>query len=262
MYLERLSSYGIDTSPYYVPNGRFNTAPADDDNQMPNCTMYCFCRGYEAMDATERTPWVRPQGGFGSAKEWYCTTTMPKGSQLRTGSVACFDGNYGHVAFVERKIDDTHALISESQYDHDKSLRNYKYWQKRVVELIVGKATLSGVGALQGFIYLPIKDIRTVRNTEKVQISINDEMVNVRGLPNGEVARKGCYAPTGIYDVLEEKIIDGYDWYRIAKSCWVREGDWLTYYPQSDDISKLQAENEMLRKKISEIQRICEEDIL
>lgn len=248
MILERLSSKGIDTSPYYVPNGQFNTSPPYSDVQMPNCTMYAFCRSYEICEATERFDIARKGGGFGNAKDWYKDSPLPKGSKIRVGSIAVFNGSYGHVAIVERVVDSTHALISESQYDPDKTLRNYKYWQKRTVELVVGKATLSGVGELLGFIYLPIKDIRTSRN-DKEQIEIIEEYVNVRTSANGTIKTEGCYLPMGIYNVLNSKEADGYVWYKIDSKAWVREGSWLKHYAANDEVGELKAD----MKKIYEI---------
>ena len=131
MFLERLSSEGIDdTSVYYKPSGKFNTAMRDSDVQMPNCTQYCYLRSFSATSAKSPYPIARNSLGFGNAKTWYELSPLPKGQELKNGSIACFDGKYGHVAFVERVIDKTHALISESQYDEDKSLRNNKFWQK------------------------------------------------------------------------------------------------------------------------------------
>lgn len=250
MILERLSASGIDTSPYYKPNGKFNLWDAGDELQMPNCTMYAYLRSFEICNATAPFPIAKSGLGFGNAKSWYSQSPLKKGSKLKSFSIAVFNGVYGHVAIVERRIDDTHALISESQYDDDKSLRNYKYWQKREVELVVGKATLSGVGELLGFLYLPIEDIRTLRDTTKEQISINEEFVNVRGLPNGEVARKGCYAPMGIYNVQDIKNDGEYNWYQLDKACWVRDGEWLAYYPiEENELQRLKAENKELKKE-------------
>lgn len=252
MYLERLSSQGIDTSEYYVPGGKYNTSPSGSDVQMPNCTMYAFCRGYEMSEATERFDLARVGGGFGNAKDWYRDSPLPKGEFLMKGSIACFDGKYGHVACVERVIDENHALISESQYDPDKSLRNYKYWQKRIVELEVGKATLSGVGELQGFLYLPIKDNTTSRKN-KAQIEILEEYVNVRTSANGSIKVDGCYCPMGIYDVLNQKEVDGWIWYKIDSKSWVREGDWLKYYPEENSLKE---ENEQLKADMKRIEEI------
>ena len=60
MYLERLSVDGVDSNnnpnKYYVPQGKFNTVSKYNDINLPNCTMYCYCRGFEAMEATEPFP--------------------------------------------------------------------------------------------------------------------------------------------------------------------------------------------------------------
>lgn len=250
MILERLSSKGIDTSPYYKPNGKFNTWASSDEIQMPNCTMYAYLRSFELCNATEPFPIAKNGLGFGNAKTWYSKSPLKKGSKLKPFSIAVFDGNYGHVAIIERKIDDTHALISESQYDDDKSLRNYKYFQTREVELVVGKATLSGVGELLGFLYLPVDDIRTTREPNKSQLTINEEYVNIRALPNGNIARQGCYAPLGTYDVLDVTSDGTYDWYQLDKNCYVRDGEWLTYYPiEETEIERLKAELKEVKKE-------------
>ncbi len=68
MYLERLTVDGINSSKYYVPGQGFNMSPANADVQMPNCTMYCYCRGFEAMESEKAFNWVRSSGGFGNAK--------------------------------------------------------------------------------------------------------------------------------------------------------------------------------------------------
>ena len=258
MYLERLSRSGIESSIYYVPNGIFNTSSPNSSVQMPNCTMYAYCRGFESTEATEPFPIARKTLGFGNAQLWYSNSPLEKGSELRTGSIGVFDGSFGHVCMVERKIDDTHALITESQYDDDKSLRNYKYWQKREVELIVGKATLSGVGKLLGFLYLPIKDIRTTLNGSE-QVSIIEDFVNVRREPEGDLTQIGCFAPKGIYNVLESQYLNGYYWYKLDKNSWVREGEWLIYHSNNNELEldKLRVENEVLKKKLKEIQEIC-----
>lgn len=251
MYLERLNAPSLESN-YYKPFGDFNTSPPNDENQMPNCTMYCYCRAFESCRATEPFPIARNRLGFNHAKQWYGLSPLPKGSEIRTGSIACFDGNYGHVAFVERRVDNTHALISESQYDDNKSLRNYKFWQKRIVELQVGKATLSGIGALQGFIYLPINDFRT-KYTGKNQIEIIEDFVNVRISPEGRVSLNGCYCPKGIFNVLDKAFVNGFQWFKIDDNSWIREGDWLISY--FNDADEFRRENEELKK---DIRKVCD----
>jgi len=239
MFLRRLNVFDYNNNPFYKPKGTFNLHAATDSIQIPNCTQYCFLRMHEASDQTVRqSKWIRASGGFGNAKTWYDTTTLPKGSELREGAIAVFDGTCGHVFYVEKKLDSTHADVStESNFNENKSLRNWYFWNKREnVELVVGKATIKGCGKLLGYIYIPINDIRVERNTGKHQIEVIAEYVNVRIAPNGDVYQKGLYCPTGIFNVLDTKVVDGYTWYKLEEARWMREGEWLVDYPVKSDI--------------------------
>lgn len=261
MYLERLSVFDYDNNPYYVPNGIFNTHSSTSGIALPNCTMYCFLRMHEASEQTKRqNKWIKESGGFGNAKTWYDTTTLPKGTELKEGSIAVFDGNCGHVLFIEQKIDDTHAIITESNYDDDKSLRDWKFFRKREVELIIGQATLSGVGKLIGYIYIPINDGRVQRDTSKEQVEITETFVNCRKSPNGEVVNKGCYIAPGIYNVISSKEVNDYMWFEIDNNHWVREGEWLVHYKVNKDYEVLYKEArrqlDEITKKIKEIEDI------
>ena len=253
MFLQRMSKVGMDSSPYYQSKD-FNKAKGTITD-LPNCTQFCVSRTYESTSADKPFTMFfgKSAGGYYMAKQWYDKTTLPKGKELKTGSIAVFDGNYGHVAFVEQKIDSNHALISQSQYDDNKSLRNYKYYESREVELTVGKSTLSGIGPLIGFIYLPIQDIRTQRNTFVDQIEITEDMVNVRTEPNGDLLCQGCYAPTGVYNALESRKVDGYNWYKIEENAWIREGEWLKFYSGVEQ-SDLEKENAELKEQVAELQ--------
>lgn len=257
MFLQRMSKVGMDSSPYYQSK-EFNHAKGTI-NDLPNCTQFCICRTYESTNADK--PFVmfygKSAGGYYTAKQWYEKTTLPKGTELKTGSIAVFDGNYGHVAFVEQRLDSNHALISQSQYDDNKSLRNYKYYESRECELTIGKATLSGVGKLIGFIYLPINDIRTERDATRDQLLITEDMVNVRIEPNGELFQKGCFAPQGYYNVLQSRKVDEYNWYKVEENHWVREGSWLKFYPGiAEDVlvkenRELKEQNEALMSELA-----------
>jgi len=254
MYLERLNIFS-DANPYYQYGGKFYNCIYN--YKLPNCTEYCLLRIFSATSAV--SPYQlfsgRSPTGYPEAKKWFNDTILPKGYELRDGCVAVFDGNSGHVCFVERKLDDTHAIITESQYDENKNLRNYKYWNRRTVELIVGKATLSGVGKLIGFIYPDIDDKRTERSN-KPQVEIIEEFVNVRVKPEGELVSEGCYCPMGIYDVLSTKEVNGFVWYQLDTKAWVREGSWLIYHNDDSEVARLKKENTQLREDIEKIYEI------
>ena len=251
MYLERLGIFSEDNK-YYQYGGEFyNCSYA---NMLPNCTEYCLLRTFEAMetDAPVQLFNGRSALGYPKAKDWLKDTVLPTGTELKSGCIGVFNGVAGHVLWVERKIDETHAIITESQFDSNKDLRNYKYWNRRKVELKVGKATLSGVGELLGFIYPNIKDIRTERKN-KPQIEITEEFVNVRTSANGDIKNVGAYCPMGIYDVLNTKEVDGFIWYKIDSKSWVREGEWLKYFPVQDSLKE---ENEQLKADMKRIEEI------
>ena len=257
MFLTRLSKSGIDTSKYYQTK-KFNKA-LNTTNDMPNCVCYDTCRTYEASQVDE--PFImfknRSAGGYPDAENWYKETILPKGSQLKEGSIACFDN---HVAFIERVNPNGTCLINDSRYDKDKSLRNDRYWRKvDNVKLVVGnKPNLNGVGVFQGCIYIPINDVRVKRNESKEQIEIIEDNVNVRVSPNGDYTIKGCYAPMGIYNVKSSKLVDDFLWFQIDSNCWVRTGEWLRYYPIDSELEKLKKENAELKSKLKQINKLSE----
>lgn len=221
MYLQRLSVFDYANNKYYVPNGDFNTKSSTNSLQMPNCTMYAYLRANEALEATARLKGIARAGstGFGNAKNWYEETSYPTGTELREGSIAVFDGKCGHVAFVEKKIDATHAICSQSSYNDNKSLRNWEFWSQRTWELVPGKATVSGVGKLKGFIYLPVDDIRTSRNLLCDQVEVTKDYLRVRNAAGGATVNSGLYCPVGLYNVIETKEAElggtNYTWYKL-----------------------------------------------
>ena len=251
MFLQRLRKPSEDNF-FYKSNGDINILSPKDDNNMPNCTNYCFLRMHEILNLKERnSTLLRLSGGYGRAKNWFSETHLPKGYELKEGSIAVFDGNAGHVAFVEKKLSDTKAIISHSQYDKDKSLRNYKYFENREVDLIVGQATISGVGKLKGFIYPNFTDKRVERDTSKEQFEVYEDYFNVRKSPNGE-SYDGCYCPIGIYNVLDKKETD-YTWVKIDKDCWVALMEGNRLLPKDDiDYKALYEEAQAKLDKISE----------
>jgi hypothetical protein len=263
MWLPRLNLFS-DNNPYYK-NKDFNKG-LGTDLDMPNCTQYAVCRNYEASEADK--PYImfknRSAGSYPNAKNFFDDWILAKGYDLKEGAMGVCDGNFGHVFYVEEKIDDTHAIISQSQYDSNKSLRNYKYWEKREVELVVGKSPMSGIGALIGYCYPPIRDIRVKRDNTKHQIEITESMVNVRTSPNGDVFCKGLYCPKGIFNVSNVQIVEGYKWFELEPNHFVREGEWLKEYDIADDdyyknlYWKEVEENKKLKARLDEIARLSE----
>jgi len=243
MFLERLSINGVDSNnnpnKYYIPQGTFNIYQRDADINLPNCTMYCMLRANESCDATSPMKDIAIKGStaFHNAKYWFFETGMPKGTELREGSIAVFDGNAGHVAYVEKKIDNTHATITHSQYCSNKNVRDYRYWQRiDNQELVVGKATMSGVGKLLGFIYLPINDKRVERNLAKNQVEVSSQFINIRKSPSLSAEKyDGCYCPVGIYNVYNLAEADGNTWYKLDSKSWIAGVDDVMYYEAEEE---------------------------
>lgn len=238
MFLERLDAPILGTE-YYKPNG---TA-----TDMPNCTKYCHDRSQESCQ-NPSLKMFKDSGasGFPEADNWLDKTILPTGNDPKAGSVAVFSNNGGskHVAFVERVNDDGTVLITDSRYDDDKSLRNDRFW--RMVDNVVLKVgkipTISGVGELLGFMYLPIKDLRVNRDSTISQLEIVKHGVRCRENygKNSAIVNEGCYVPLGIYDVLETREADGYIWCRVDDSSWIAHDDsWSNLYlVDTDDFDK------------------------
>ena len=256
MYEERLKVYGIDTSKYYQDKN-FNHAKGSILD-MPNCTDYDVCRGNESCEVDSPLLMFqgRPAGGFPSAENFFDDALLPKGYDLKTGSFACFEN---HVAYVERAITDRLCVLTDSRYDDNKSLRNDRYWRLlENITLEVGKKpNISGIGKLIGFVYLPIKDVRTIRNESYEQIEILEELVNVRKAPEGEVRIEGCYAPMGMYNVLGKSLVNNKTWYQVDTDCWICEGGWLKHYPLHD-YDALVKENAELKERLKQINSLSE----
>ena len=263
MWMPRLNVFADDNK--YYKTKTFNKG-LGTDNDIPNCTQYAVSRTYEAGEVDQ--PYImfngRSAGGYPPAKKFFSETILPKGNDLKEGAIAVFDGNNGHVAFVEEVIDSTHAVISQSQYSSNKTRRDYMYWEKRTVKLVVGQTSMSGIGPLIGFVYIPYKDIRVKRDTAKHQIEITESMVNVRKTPNGDVFCKGLYCPKGIFNVSDVQIADGYKWFCLEENHWVREGEWLKEYDITNEdyykdlYWKEVEENKKLKARLDEIGKLAD----
>lgn len=248
MYLERLNATTLKESPFYRILG--------NDNDMPNCTEYCFCRAREASGDFNLQ--IARNSGYGSAKTWFDTTNYPKGSELKTGSIAVFNGTCGHVAFVERVINEHRALISDSRYNKNKSIRDDRYFRTLETDLICGKSTLQGVGNLIGFVYVPINDKRVSRDTGKLQVEITEPYVNARVNPNG--AKTGLFIPQGIYNIMQlEDYKGGYRWAKLDDNVWVALGTWTNLYEPTIKYQEDKTDLHKLQDKLARIEAIIHE---
>lgn len=105
---------------------------------IPNCVGYAYGRFMECANIqTCNLPTT-------NAKEWYKTAPYSKGQQPKQGAIACWEGNYGHVAFVEEVYANGSILTTQSNYDGER-------WESKILYPPYDKIGLR----FQGFIYNP-----------------------------------------------------------------------------------------------------------
>lgn len=205
-------------------------------------------------------------GSYTNAKLWIENWREPwevKGSDYKpvAGDIAVFDGEYGHVAFIER-VDGKQCLISD--------------WN-RVAPLTYASDTweygtrLKGCGELIGYLHFPYETVETVdRNPNVNQIQTTDDSLRIRSLPSlsGEIVG---HVQIGYYNVLSQRDADGYTWYEIAKDRWCANIT-VNYLPIADEdiikeleryfnamkqqITVLKDENTDLKKSFKEVYTI------
>lgn len=235
MFLERLNKNGIKGNKFYY-DAEYSAFTASNI-QMPNCTAYAYGRSGEIANQN-----IRPSGlSKNNAKNWYVnsSSTWVRSSTPKVGAVACWTGDLGHVAIVERVMDDGSCLVSQSNYTRDSSKMDANFFQLKQYKMEVGKVT-SGVGLVfQGYLLNPFVDLNIVeRDTSKNQVKVLAEQIRARKAPNGE-AYEGLYIPMGLYDVLDTKV-DGYTWAKIADDVWFATNDdekWTETYIASSPVT-------------------------
>jgi len=186
------------------------------------CTWYSFFRSSEAMPSAEPPCWwdrATHTGSYTNAKLWlenYRDPWQVKDPSYDpvAGDIAVFDGEYGHVQFME-----TGTIYSEYSNGDPNSFRNGKF-EKRP--------------NLLGFLHYPYQDVNPVERNESVnQIQTTDNTLRIRLKPSlsGEIIG---HVQLGYYNVLQQADADGYTWYEIAPGRWCANIT-TTYLPAGDD---------------------------
>ena len=161
-------------------------------------------------------------GAYTNAKEWLKHFRDPwevKGVDYEpvAGDIAVFDGNCGHVQFME-----TNTMYSEYASGNPDSFRNGTFEKK---------------SNLLGFLHYPYNAVVPVeRNISVNQIQTTDTGLRIRTKPslNGEIVGQ---VQLGYYNVYDQKDADGYTWYKIEKDRWCANVSTI-YLPAEDDILK------------------------
>lgn len=231
------------------------------------CTWYSYFRCQES-DVGLSAPcyWDRPTrtGSYTNAKEWlknYREPWVVKGPDYKPQKydIVVFDGNYGHVAFIE-EVHDNFAILSQYKNGDKKSFSNYQ-WQ-------IGTAY---TGPLLG--YLHYDNIKPVpRDTSVNQVYVSNDRLRIRRQPSlsGDILG---YASIGYYNVLSTKDNDGYTWYKLDNDKYIANVE-TKYYPtkQQDivrviedfvdnltsEVNNLKDNNEEYRNVLNEIHNLSE----
>lgn len=74
------------------------------------------------------------------------------------------------------------------------------------------------------------------RNESINQLKIKESNVRARSGPNGQTLG---YMNPGIYNSLEFKTIDGYDWHRVEDNLWFANGTWSDWLPKKEIVEEI-----------------------
>lgn len=196
------------------------------------CTWYCYGRcGEKSLPFPTWWDRATETGSYTHAKKWlenYRDPWIPMGKDYIPveNDIVVFDGEYGHVAFIE-KVDNGVAILSQYKNGDPNSFSNYAW-----------KIGTDYTGNLLGYLHCPINIVPTVdRNPSVDQIETTDITLRVREKPSLDSLIVG-HVQLGYYNVLDTEKSDGYTWYKIAPNKWCAN---LT-------VNFLSAEDDIIRK--------------
>ena len=219
------------------------------------CTWGAYYRAIEA-GFTPPCWWDRDTktGSYTNANLWLQNWRDPwevKGPDYIpvAGDIAVFDGQYGHVIFIERVVGDTATIsdwnrVAPLTYASDE-------WQ-------LGKSP-SGIGSLLGYLHYPGDPVLPVeRNTEVDQIQTMDDTLRIRTAPSLNADVVG-FVQLGYYNVLDQKDADGYTWYEIAKDRWCANITTI-YLPADEDEDIIRLIKEYSQRMQNKVKELTEEN--
>lgn len=259
----RTTPVAVGTSPY--------------DWSSPNkwqCTWYTYYRcGEKGLPYPCWWDRATHTGSYTDAKLWVENWRDPwvvkDASYIPVeNDIVVFNGQYGHVAFIE-KVNNNVAILSQYMSGREDSFSNYA-WE-------IGT---SYTGPLLGYLHLPVEIINPVNRNENInQIQTTDNQLRIRTEPNltGEIVghtQLGYYNVLSVQDASIEDMgkVDGLTcWYEIAKNRWCANIT-TKYLPKADDdiirqiedyfnlmktqITNLNNENKELKEGISKMVNI------
>lgn len=90
------------------------------------------------------------------------------------------------------------------------------------------------------------------RDISKNQIEVKIYNLRCRKKPWGEFLG---YINEGVYDILDSKYVDGYEWYMVEQDKWIaHSNEWSIVYliEENNNLEKLKEENKQLKEKLKE----------
>lgn len=202
-----------------------------DVESEKECTWYAY---YEILKRTGYAPcyWDRKTkaGSYTNAKEWLGNFREPfevKNANWRPteNDIVVWDGNYGHVAIVE-KVEGDVVTLTEYNFPKKKEF-NISTWNLNEQR--------SGLGKLLGFLHLPVNTVLPVERNKKVnQIRTTDNSLRIRTSPEElkDLSNVYSHVQIGYYNVLSKTKNGQHTWYEIAKGLYV--ADITTEYLPAD----------------------------
>ena len=218
------------------------------------CTWFCYYEAlWHGMSAPCYFDRATKTGSYTNAKLWLAEYRDPwipitdKDYKPVQGDILVYDGEYGHVIFMESDI-----ITSEYRNGDPNSFRNAKLGDYK--------------GNLLGVLHYPYSPVSTVERNENVnQIETTDEQLRIRTEPSLAAEIVG-HVQLGYYNVLSEKDADGYIWYEISKDRWCANIT-TNYLPKAEDdfvhdtkakITALESQNKEMREDYMKIKNISE----
>ena len=236
MFTPRTSPVEYGTKPY-----AWNISP----EKIYQCVWFAY---YRSLEAGFSAPcWYEGSGetGYGAytnAKEWLKNYRSPwevKDTNYIpvAGDIAVFDGEYGHVQFME-----TSTMYSEYSSGDPNSFKNGNFAKK---------------SNLLGFLHYPYEPLNPVeRNTNVDQIQTTDEALRIRTKPNGDIVG---HVQLGYYNVLDKKKDDNYTWYKLAKDRWCADITTIYLPAENDALKELERIYNSMKASIDEKDALLKE---
>ena len=225
------------------------------------CTWYAYYRcGEKGLPYPCWWDRATQTGSFTNAKDWLANYRDPW--EVKDvdyipveNDIVVFNGQYGHVAFVE-KVENGIAILSQYMSGDINSFSNYA-WS-------IGTPY---TGQLLGYLHCPVAIVKPASRNENVnQIQTTDDTLRIRTKPNLNSEIVG-HVQLGYYNVLSKKEATVEDmaavpglkcWYEIVKGRWC--ANITTNYLPVNDSDIIRQLEEYFNKMKTEVSNLTDEN--